>query len=164
MSREQFEAWGMSDVDLRITLESETYAGIAWMAWQAAISSMQSERDQLSAQLAAVVAENAALRRAFGPGESVMNFLTVALRGATCSNLNLCNVAEAFEASLPPTPATDAFIAEQRAQGVEKLAALAGNECQRHKAVNDRAGVRKWKSIVILCCDFAAQLRNEVRP
>jgi hypothetical protein len=57
-------------------------------------------------------------------------------------------------------PATDAFLAEVRAQGVEKLSDLAGNECQRYKSVGDRAGVRKWKSIVILCTDFAAQLRQ----
>lgn len=61
------------------------------------------------------------------------------------------------------TPATDAFLAEVRAQGVEQLASLAGNECQRYKSVNDRAGVRKWKSIVILCTDFAAQLRKGVQ-
>lgn len=58
--------------------------------------------------------------------------------------------------------ATDAFLAEVRAQGVEELASLAGNECKRYKSVNDRAGVRKWKSIVILCSDFAAQLRKGV--
>lgn len=58
------------------------------------------------------------------------------------------------------TPATDASLAELRAQGVEQLASLAGDECQRYKSVNDRAGVRKWKSIVILCSNFAAQLRK----
>jgi hypothetical protein len=61
------------------------------------------------------------------------------------------------------TTATDAFLAEVRAQSVEQLASLAGNECQRYKSVNDRAGVRKWKSIVILCTDFAAQLRKGVQ-
>lgn len=61
------------------------------------------------------------------------------------------------------TPTTDAFLAEVRAQGVEMLASLAGNECQRYKSVNDRSGARKWKSIVILCTDFAAQLRKGVR-
>ena len=59
-----------------------------------------------------------------------------------------------------PTPATDAFLAEVRAQGVEKLASLTGIECQRYKSVDDRAGERKWKSIVILCTDFATQLRK----
>ncbi|MRG31671.1 hypothetical protein [Enterobacter cancerogenus] len=61
------------------------------------------------------------------------------------------------------TPTTGDFLAEVRAQGVEQLSSLAGNECQRYKSVNDRAGVRKWKSIVILCSDFAAQLRKGVQ-
>lgn len=61
-----------------------------------------------------------------------------------------------------PTPATDAILAEVRASGVEQLASLAGNECQRYKLVGDRSGVRKWKSIVILCTDFAAQIRKGV--
>ncbi|MCU2308500.1 hypothetical protein N8Q67_19740 [Enterobacter hormaechei subsp. hormaechei] len=61
------------------------------------------------------------------------------------------------------TPATDTFLAEVRAQGVEMLASLAGNECQRYKSVNDRSGARKWKSIVILCTDFAAQIRKGVQ-
>ena len=57
-------------------------------------------------------------------------------------------------------PAYNAFLAEVRVQGVEELDSLVGNECKRYKSVNDRAGVRKWKSIVILCSDFAAQLRK----
>ncbi|MEY7470180.1 hypothetical protein [Enterobacter cloacae] len=60
-------------------------------------------------------------------------------------------------------PAYQVFLAEVRAQGVEQLASLAGNECQRYKSVNDRSGARKWKSIVILCTDFAAQLRKGVQ-
>ncbi|MGR4047903.1 hypothetical protein [Kosakonia cowanii] len=62
---------------------------------------------------------------------------------------------------LPETPATDAIIAYLRAEGVEMLAAIASNECKRYKSINDRAGLRKWKSIVILCSDFAAQLRSK---
>lgn len=60
-------------------------------------------------------------------------------------------------------PAYQAFLAEVRAQGVEMLASLAGNECQRYKSINDRSGARKWKSIVILCTDFAAQIRKGVQ-
>lgn len=63
----------------------------------------------------------------------------------------------------PETTATEAFLADVRAQGVEQLASLAGNECQRYKSVNDRSGARKWKSIVILCTDFASQLRKGVQ-
>ena len=60
-------------------------------------------------------------------------------------------------------PAYQAFLVEVRAQGVEHLASLAGNEYERYKSVNDRSGARKWKSIVILCTDFAAQLRKGVQ-
>ena len=60
-------------------------------------------------------------------------------------------------------PAHQAFLAEVRASGVEMLASLAGNECQRYKSVNDRSGARKWKGIVILCTDFAAQIRKGVQ-
>lgn len=59
------------------------------------------------------------------------------------------------------TPATDAYAASLRAEGVEMLAAIAGKECKRYKSINDRAGLRKWKSIVIFCSDFAAQLRSK---
>lgn len=59
------------------------------------------------------------------------------------------------------TPATDAAIASLRAEGLEMLAAIASNECKRYKSINDRSGLRKWKSIVILCSDFAAQLRRK---
>ncbi|MDR0175798.1 hypothetical protein [Enterobacter sichuanensis] len=70
---------------------------------------------------------------------------------------------QALEIIRAEIPATDAFLAEVRAQGVEQLTSLAGNECQRYKSVNDRSGARKWKSIVILCTDFAAQLRKGVQ-
>lgn len=168
----------------------------AWRGYQAAIASMQSERDQLAAQLkhsqidaecykrgmeegnkllADVVAENAALNDRMQKLIQIINN----------ADNNYCMCGEAMEThthggcghptgmfdyhyerwleSGKETPATDRFLAEQRAMGVEMLAALAGKECQRHKSVNDRAGVRKWKSIVILCCEFAAQLRNEVK-
>jgi len=42
--RDQFESWSRSDVDLRITLESEVYAGIAWMAWQASREALKAEQ------------------------------------------------------------------------------------------------------------------------
>ncbi|EOU9599230.1 hypothetical protein E7W39_10295 [Cronobacter sakazakii] len=61
---------------------------------------------------------------------------------------------------LPETPATDAFLREVRAQGVGELAQFAGEEYQRHKAVGDRTGQRKWKSFVLLCADFANQIRK----
>lgn len=57
------------------------------------------------------------------------------------------------------TPATDAFFANIQAHGVDKLATFAGKEYQR--CVGDKPTQRKWKGIVLLCIDFAAQLRRE---
>lgn len=119
---------------------------------------MKPTYEELEAKCAALAAENAGLKAeaketlahwaAAEPGEmeKMMDKCMPALRIAYCE-----------------TPATDAFLAEVRAQGVEQLATLAGNECQRYKSVNDRAGARKWKSIVILCTDFSAQLRKGVQ-
>lgn len=59
----------------------------------------------------------------------------------------------------PETPATDAAIANIQAQGVDELADFAGKEYQRF--AGDKPMQRKWKGIVLLCTDFAAQLRKE---
>ncbi|WP_236916871.1 hypothetical protein [Cronobacter sakazakii] len=67
---------------------------------------------------------------------------------------------EAEKAIRAETPATDAFLRELKAQGVGELAQFAGEEYQRHKAVGDRTGQRKWKGFVLLCADFANQIRK----
>ncbi|WEP51441.1 hypothetical protein NMY27_09740 [Cronobacter dublinensis subsp. beijingensis] len=56
--------------------------------------------------------------------------------------------------------AADAILREVRAQGVGELAQFAGEEYKRHKAIADRAGQRKWKGFVLLCSDFANQIRQ----
>lgn len=58
------------------------------------------------------------------------------------------------------TQATDSFLAEVQAQGVDKLAIFAGKEYQRF--VGDKPTQRKWKGIVMLCSDFATQLRKGI--
>lgn len=58
------------------------------------------------------------------------------------------------------TQATDSFLAEVQAQGVDKLAIFAGKEYQRF--VGDKPTQRKWKGIVMLCTDFATQLRKGI--
>ena len=150
MSREQFEAWGRSDVDLRITLEIETYAAIAWMAWQAATASstkpigevkiysaspsdmsppvddasfcvdfvlasdyaaLQAERDQLAAECAALKSLNED-RRVF-----IMN--GVQLGYIKVPTVETDPALETIRIAVSPqeqTPATDRFLAEQRAQ------------------------------------------------
>lgn len=117
-SREKFEAWGMSDPDLSEMLKSEVYASIAWMAWQAA--SKASEQ-----QLAAVVAENAGLKDsvehaagciAAAEAEGLIGVLaeTTDERLADLVHRRLCHAYLEVE-----TPATDAYLDEVRAQGVE---------------------------------------------
>ena len=57
------------------------------------------------------------------------------------------------------TPATDGVLKRIQAQGVDKLATFAGKEYQRF--AGDKTLQRKWKGIVLLCTDFASQLRKE---
>lgn len=58
-----------------------------------------------------LAAENAALKNVFGPGDSVLNFLTIALRHTTYDQIDLDDVTLAFKMSLPETPATDRIVA-----------------------------------------------------
>ncbi|MDA4018845.1 hypothetical protein OH800_17935 [Klebsiella pneumoniae] len=77
----------------------------------------------LADQNAQLAAENVALKNAFGPGDSVLNFLTIALRHTTYDRIDLDDVTLAFKMSLPETPATDRIVAEAEARGVEKAIA-----------------------------------------
>ena len=109
INREQFEVWGMSDTDLRITLECETYAGIAWLAWQAATNEAEAKLTALTSQLESVVAECSGLRHLlYKIGET--------------GNAN-------FGRTSLPTPATSAFLAEVRASGAD--------ECVRQLVISD---------------------------
>ncbi|MBW5938083.1 hypothetical protein, partial [Klebsiella michiganensis] len=58
-----------------------------------------------------LAAENVALKNVFGPGDSVLNFLTIALRHTTYDQIDLDDVSLAFKMSLPETPATDRIVA-----------------------------------------------------
>nr|WP_308414069.1 hypothetical protein [Serratia nevei]MDQ7766961.1 hypothetical protein [Serratia nevei] len=80
------------------------------------VSALESERDALAV-------ENVALKDVFGPGEAVVNFLSIALRHTKYDCIDLPDVALAFKMSLPETPATDAALAAIEARGVEKAAA-----------------------------------------
>lgn len=122
INREQFEAWGMSDTDLRITLECETYAGIAWLAWQAATNEAEAQLTALTSQLESVVAENAALKSSILNTQGAIELACAAVnddrRGDVFRDiLNAIYVKTASE-----TPATEAFLAEVRASGVEMFA------------------------------------------
>ncbi|EBY7342811.1 hypothetical protein D6J33_14250 [Salmonella enterica subsp. enterica serovar Liverpool] len=139
------------------------------------ISELATQLDVQLARSNSLAAENAGLKSALNPevipDAAVEAFTETAIMDHDWNDTgeyswveNDTDVIRAvLEAIKPETPATDAFLAEVRAQGVEMLASLAGNECQRYKSINDRSGARKWKSIVILCTDFAAQIRKGVQ-
>ncbi|HDE1962305.1 hypothetical protein AAHW35_09895 [Klebsiella quasipneumoniae subsp. similipneumoniae] len=78
---------------------------------------------KLAKEFKQLAAENVALKNAFGPGDSVLNFLTIALRHTTYDRIDLDDVTLAFKMSLPETPATDRIVAEAEARGVEKAIA-----------------------------------------
>ncbi|MDP0940550.1 hypothetical protein [Klebsiella quasipneumoniae] len=69
-----------------------------------------------------LAAENVALKNVFGPGDAVLNFLTIALRHTTYDQIDLDDVSLAFKMSLPETPATDRIVAGIKADGVEEMA------------------------------------------
>lgn len=151
-SREQFEIWGCSDRDLSITLKCETYAGIAWLAWQAAISAME-------AKCAALAAENAGLRdyRPQPNGAAMMEALDafyeyhedVPEQGMMAAFEILC-------CKRPKTPATDSFLAEVRASAVDEVCLKISNaivNCYQDEQVG-------LDSAATICGDFAAQLRK----
>ncbi|MFZ8820065.1 ead/Ea22-like family protein [Klebsiella michiganensis] len=64
-----------------------------------------------------LAAENVALKNVFGPGDAVLNFLTIALRHTTYDQIDLDDVTLAFKMSLPETPATDRIVAGIKADG-----------------------------------------------
>lgn len=92
-----------------------------------------------------LAAENVALKNVFGPGDAVLNFLTIALRHTTYDQIDLDDVSLAFKMSLPETPATDHIVAGIKADGVGEFAkyiSLYNSNSERH------------------AIDFAKQLRE----
>ncbi|HBT9649643.1 hypothetical protein B6J49_07195 [Klebsiella pneumoniae] len=69
-----------------------------------------------------LAAENVALKNVFGPGDAVLNFLTIALRHTTYDQIDLDDVSLAFKMSLPETPATDRIVAGIKADAIDESA------------------------------------------
>lgn len=127
------------------------------------ISDLASQLDVQLVRSNALAAENAALKNVFGPGDAVMNFLTIALRHTTYDQIDLDDVTLAFKMSLPETPATDAFLAEVRASAIDslvdiKLKQLADMHPDTHAFGATAMSIRS--QINELQC-FAAQIRQE---
>ncbi|HDS4567339.1 TPA: hypothetical protein QHX73_000483 [Klebsiella pneumoniae] len=101
-----------------------------------------------------LAAENVALKNVFGPGDAVLNFLTIALRHTTYDQIDLDDVSLAFKMSLPETPATDRIVAEAEARGVEKFAA------KLRIPGDDQFFDALAKGVALAADDFAKQLRE----
>lgn len=103
----------------------------------------------------ALAAENAAMKENI---ENVLSHWAAAEPGDMSWMMDKCM--PSLRDSCIETPATDAYLAEVQAQGVDKLAIFAGKEYQRF--VGDKPTQRKWKGVVMLCTDFAVQLRKGI--
>lgn len=101
-----------------------------------------------------MAAENVALKNAFVPGDSVLNFLTIALRHTTYDRIDLDDVTLAFKMSLPETPSTARIVAEAEARGVEKFAA------KLRIPGDDQFFDALAKGVSLAADDFAKQLRE----
>ncbi|HIG9314677.1 TPA: hypothetical protein ACYEM2_000644 [Klebsiella pneumoniae] len=111
----------------------------------------------LADQNSQLAAENAALKNAFGPGDSVLNFLTIALRHTTYDRIDLDDVTLAFKMSLPETPATDRIVAGIKADGVEMFV----EKCREKSKQAISSDIRNnWWLAGEHADDFAKQLRE----
>ncbi|HBQ4059656.1 TPA: hypothetical protein L7091_001638 [Klebsiella pneumoniae] len=101
-----------------------------------------------------LAAENVGLKNVFGPGDAVLNFLTIALRHTTYDQIDLDDVSLAFKMSLPETPATDRIVAGIKADGVEEFAA------KLRIPGDDQFFDALAKGVALAADDFAKQLRE----
>nr|WP_318380019.1 hypothetical protein [uncultured Enterobacter sp.]DAI87010.1 MAG TPA: hypothetical protein [Caudoviricetes sp.] len=181
--REQFEAWMTSEQgfhgsdfkwDEHRNCYSEFGIHIAYKAYLAATASMQSERDQLAAQLADVVAENAGLKGAFDKPQAYLSWHAIPPTWedplpcgeyldvhdeAGHKNSDGTDCWPVYAKPEIETPATDAFLAEVRAAAVDEVCLKISNaivNCYQDEQVGLDAAAT-------ICGDFAAQLRNEVK-
>ena len=144
MSRDDFEAWFKSSFHPDKTgpyVKDQLFS-----AWQAATASLQAERDQLAAECAALKLKSREVLKEAAYVYSHYNRMVEHLEGESIDGQTLHELQELIEAE---TPATDRFLADQRAVGVEML-------------VDHLSGMRISASETSVR-EFAAQLRNEVK-
>lgn len=102
--------------------------------------------DNLEMKLAQMAAENAGLKQAITTHSQSTHFCEVCGKDDPCSTDDACYV-------LNETPATDAFLAEVRAQGAD--------ECVRQLVISDDDDFSDAPNI---CAMVAHQLRKGVQP
>lgn len=124
--------------------------------------------DNLEMKLAQMAAENAGLKQAITTHSQSTHFCEVCGKDDPCSTDDVCYV-------LNETPATDAFLAEVRAQGVEAAIATAKNVVAQEFQYKDFETAQRVCSkfpesdlvgkveMVEWLEDFAAQLRKGVQ-
>lgn len=120
--------------DLKDSFEAINACSVAQL-----ISDLATQLDVQFARSNALAAENAALKAT----KEIIRHLNVNREEANFCGIDDCHIDDAIEAMV--TPATDAFLAEVRAQGVEMFG-------EHVKAYNHSAG---WQAK-----HFAAQLRK----
>ncbi|WP_240323739.1 hypothetical protein [Klebsiella pneumoniae] len=108
---------------------------------------------KLAKEFKQLAAENVALKNVFGPGDAVLNFLTIALRHTTYDQIDLDDVSLAFKMSLPETPATDRIVAGIKADAIDEAAV----ELDRVDTV------ASTRVIGFKLREFAKQLREEAK-
>ncbi|UYW74120.1 hypothetical protein OFY05_00765 [Pseudocitrobacter faecalis] len=117
---------------------------------------LQDHLKQLAARYDALTAENVTLKNVFGPGDAVLNFLTIALRHTTYDHIDLSDVSLAFQMSLPETTATDSILREAEARG----ATAAGDYLKlnaQHMSADERL---RMQDAAEICYGTAAKLRE----
>lgn len=156
-SREQFEAWYLENwghtEDHHETLferspddESEYYrlgVRMAHQAWQAATNALE-------AKCAALAADNDTAMAALKQADEVVKSAYEKYVALADENMALKS-ARQNAMTLPETPATDTFLTEVRAQGVEML---------RDSIANIESGTENTIDLHHYCTDFAAQIRQ----
>ncbi|POP42539.1 hypothetical protein CHU32_20545, partial [Superficieibacter electus] len=139
-SREQFEAISLQ-LKAAVAAEIEWEKAMMQAVGADGIADVVSTIEKLKTGGAALAAENAALKSLIAENWNMRDALRQLIAGRP-GGCYFIKWEPLILKALNETPATNAFIAEQQAIGVEKLASLAGNECKCYKSANDRVGFR----------------------
>ncbi|EMO6422356.1 hypothetical protein R2U20_003332 [Enterobacter hormaechei] len=123
--------------------------------YQAAIENEQ-KLAELEAHLAALAAENAGLKAAIETHKHGF------VRCNCCGDELMCHTDDVCRA-LDETPATDSFLAEVRAQGVERYAEQLTSEAERAEETGWDGAAKFLRSESEKVREFAAQLRKGVQ-
>ncbi len=143
-SREQFEAWASDEWKFPFVVErsGDSYKFMAtqnkWEVWQAATNAME-------ARCAALAADNDTAMAALKQADEVVKSAYEKYVALADENMALKS-ARQNAMTLPETPATDAFLAEAWASGIDQWIA-------------SRDG--RWNGTTVEAERFAAQLRQD---